>query len=379
MPSTETRRCESSATSAPPPTAFANCAVVSRWTTSRAVVGGVWLPIGFRGLYAVFAAGFLPLMLTIVSEQGGTEGRGRSVGFFNSAAAVGTTIAQVAAGALLGLLVPSDLFLVIAGVVLVTLVAVVFVDDPTGTEAAERSASELRAEIRRRLVPVDGDRGPLRANGLPWLYAGLALRGATVLGVLSLMPIYLVESVGVSEFVMGVLLAINPAGQSVLMYSFGVTADRFGRKTLVVTGMAGSGAFAVVAAGAAPFGGERLGVVIVAAAFLLGDVLGDADRGHRVRRRRRAGEPRVGADGAALDREGDGRHRGAGPAGRAGDGHELPRRVRRREPARGHRCGTRRARLGGTRQGRALLPVSPRHGTVDVAPGADCFPPARRV
>jgi MFS family permease len=234
-----------------------------------AVVDGVWLPIGFRGLYAVFAAGFLPLMLTIVSARGGVGGRGRSVGFFNSTAAVGTTVAQVAAGALLGLLVPGDLFLVIAGVVLVTVAAVGFVDDPTAPEEPEPSTDDVLPEIRRRLLPLAGDREHLRINGLPWLYVGVALRGATVLGVLSLMPIYLVESIGVSEFAMGVLLAINPAGQTVLMYSFGVTADRFGRKSLIASGMAGSGAFAVAAAAPATFGGERLRIAIVAGAFLV--------------------------------------------------------------------------------------------------------------
>lgn len=75
-----------------------------------AVVGGTWIPIGFRAVYAVFAAAFTPIMLTIVSVRGGEEGRGESVGLFNSAGAVGTTGAQFAAGALLGLLAPHGCF-----------------------------------------------------------------------------------------------------------------------------------------------------------------------------------------------------------------------------------------------------------------------------
>ncbi|MDX1744739.1 MAG: MFS transporter, partial [Halobacteriales archaeon] len=53
------------------------------------VVDGVWAPIGFRLLYAVFAAGFAPVMLAIVSEHGGAEGRGREIGFYNTARATG--------------------------------------------------------------------------------------------------------------------------------------------------------------------------------------------------------------------------------------------------------------------------------------------------
>ena len=41
------------------------------------VTEGVLAPIGARGLYAVFAAGFAPVMLTIVSAHGGESGRGR--------------------------------------------------------------------------------------------------------------------------------------------------------------------------------------------------------------------------------------------------------------------------------------------------------------
>jgi MFS family permease len=46
-------------------------------------VRGVWAPVGFRALYAAFAAGFSPVLLAIVSERGGREGRGRSLGFFS--------------------------------------------------------------------------------------------------------------------------------------------------------------------------------------------------------------------------------------------------------------------------------------------------------
>jgi MFS family permease len=177
-------------------------------------------------------------------------------------------------GALLGLLAPRELYLVIAGVSLVSTVAVAFVADPTPNPDRDPSLSEIRSEVKERLFPAAGERGHLKTNGLGWLYVALALRNMTVLGVMSLMAPYLVDHVGVSEFVMGAILAINPAGQAVFMMLFGRLADSVGRKPLVIAGMAGSGLFAVVA-GLATAPDSLLarmlvagvGLVVIAAAF----------------------------------------------------------------------------------------------------------------
>jgi MFS family permease len=249
------------------------------------VVEGVWGPIGLRALYAVFAVGFQPVMLAIVSDLGGDEARGRSLGFFNSARGVGFAGGQVAAGVLLGLLAPAGLYLAIAGLSLVSTVAAALVSDPAPAPERTPSVQAVGAEIRRRLLPAVEDREHLRTNGLWWLYVALALRNMTVLGVMSLMPVYLVDTVlagGVdllgavlaAELVMGVLLAVNPTGQSVFMVLFGRVADSSGRKPLIVAGMAGSGAFALVEAAAALPAGlwprlalAGLGMVVIAAAF----------------------------------------------------------------------------------------------------------------
>ncbi|PSQ38273.1 MFS transporter [Halobacteriales archaeon SW_5_70_135] len=249
------------------------------------VVEGVWGPIGLRALYAVFAVGFQPVMLAVVSDLGGDEARGRSLGFFNSARGVGFAGGQVAAGVLLGLLAPAGLYLAIAGLSLVSTVAAALVSDPAPAPERTPSVRAVGAEIRRRLLPAVEDREHLRTNGLWWLYVALALRNMTVLGVMSLMPVYLVDTVlagGVdllgavlaAELVMGVLLAINPTGQSVFMVLFGRVADSSGRKPLIVAGMAGSGAFALVEAAAALPAGlwprlalAGLGMVVIAAAF----------------------------------------------------------------------------------------------------------------
>jgi MFS family permease len=232
-------------------------------------VSSAWGQIGLRALYAVFAIGFVPVMLTVVSARGGESGRGRSLGFFNSARAVGFTGGQVMAGVLLGLLAPSGLYLFLAGTSLLSTLAAAFVDDPTPTPERKPTVDELLAEIRRRLLPSATDREHLRTNGLRWLYVGLALRNITVMGVMALAPPFLLGSVGVTEFVMGLVLALNPASQTLFMYLFGRVADRSGRKPLVVAGMAASGVFAVVAGAATLPGTVFARAAVAVAAFVL--------------------------------------------------------------------------------------------------------------
>ncbi|MFC6734260.1 MULTISPECIES: MFS transporter [unclassified Haladaptatus] len=215
-----------------------------------AVVDGVWGPLAFRGLFAVFAAGFLPVMLAIVSERGGTSSRGQSIGFFNSTTAIGFTLAQFFAGVLLGLVAPWALYLIVAAVSAITILAALFITDPRPPQSANVSGDELLAEVRHRLFPAAQDRRHLRSHGLRWLYAAVLLRNMTILGTSSLLPVYLLSEIGVSQFVMGVVLAINPAAQMGFMYLFGHVADSTGRKPLVVYGMAGAGLHTVVVAAA---------------------------------------------------------------------------------------------------------------------------------
>lgn len=227
---------------------------------------GVWVPVGLRAVYAAFAVGFAPVMLAVVSERGGADGRGRSLGFFNSARAVGFSGGQLAVGALLGWLLVPQVYLLIGVVSLLATVAAALVVDPTPTPDTDPSVREVGAEVKRRLLPAKADREHLRTNGLRWLYVALALRNMTVLGVMSLMPVYLTGPVGVSAFLMGAILAINPAGQAVFMVVFGRVADAAGRKPLVVAGMAGSGVFGVLAglSSVPATAGVRIAVAVVA-------------------------------------------------------------------------------------------------------------------
>jgi MFS family permease len=84
------------------------------------------------------------------------------------------------------------------------------------------------------------------------------------------MPFYLTDVLGLPEPVMGAVLALNPALQSLLMSRFGGVADAVGRKPLITAGMAGSGAFAVViAAATVSTGGPAVSAAVVGAGYVV--------------------------------------------------------------------------------------------------------------
>lgn len=235
-------------------------------------VDPVWIQVLVRGLYAVFIAGFGPLMLTVASERGGPGGRGKSVGSYNAFTAAGSGAGQFTSGLLLGALVPGHVYVVVAGVSLVATVAVALIDP--GEATPDPDADSLPREIRSRLLPAAGERGHLSTNGLGWLYLGLSARQATVSGVGALMPVYIVATLGLPEAWMGAVLAFNPVSQTALMYYLGGVVDDRGRKPMITLGMAGSAAFGLVAAaavfapgGLAAAGVVALGYVTLAVAF----------------------------------------------------------------------------------------------------------------
>ncbi|MDZ7701666.1 MAG: MFS transporter [Halobacteriales archaeon] len=233
------------------------------------VVQNIWLSIAMVAVYAAFAAGFLPVLLTIVSEHGGATNRGRAIGNFNSAKSVGATGARFLVGVLLALLTSAGFFFVMAIGSLVATIAVVFVDDPTADGRPLPTLRTLLGEVRRRLIPVGDGRTALTANGLHWLYLAHGFRNMTISGLMSLLPVYLIVVVGTSATEMGLLLGLGSALQILFMSAFGRVVDARGRKSFVVYGMVGSGAFALFAAGATLPGGLLFREIIVGSGFVV--------------------------------------------------------------------------------------------------------------
>jgi len=211
-----------------------------------ALVRGTWAPIALRGTYAAFFASFPAVMLAIVSEQGGAEGRGRALGEFNSLRSVGFAAGQLGAGILLGSTATwTEIFLLLATINGLGTVAAAFVVDAVGGEGDALTLRNILAEARDRLFPAAGERAHLTQNGLHWVYLVVFLQALTFMGILSLAPVYLTDEVGVSELLMGAFLALNPASRTLTMYVFGRVVDAAGRLPVLAGGMVGTTAFAV--------------------------------------------------------------------------------------------------------------------------------------
>lgn len=243
--------------------------VTSLLTFGFVFVDGIWGMVGLRGLRSVFAVAFAPLVLSLVRSLADENHRGRSVGFVSGTAAAGDVAAQVSVGVLLGVLVPSSLFLLVGAVGLLTTGLLVFLDDPVAKSGSVPSLPDLAAGARVRVFPDADERARLRRAGLGWLYAGLALRHTAIKGIGALLPIYLLVRLDLSTVAMGGLLAIGPAAQVLFMPLVGRLADRGERKRLVVGGVVLSAWYAFVLAGAALPSERVLRTVVAAGGFVL--------------------------------------------------------------------------------------------------------------
>ena len=282
--------------------------------------------IFWRAAYSAFAAGFAPVVLAIVSHYGGASGKGRSIGLFNGARSGGFAGGNLVAGVLLGLYLPSDIYLIVGAFSAVSTLAALGIADPTPSPDERATLREVASEVRHRLLPAVEDRDHLRTNGLAFLYLGLAVRNACVLGVMALIAPFLVGTVGLTEATMGAVLAANHGTQVPAMVVLGIVADRVGRKPLVVAGMAGSGLFAFVVS-LAPAVAPDSRVVFAAGAMV---VLGVAFSAMTTGALAFPAEPGVRTDGTALDGERSRRRGRPGPRRRRGDPRRLPDGVRAR-------------------------------------------------
>lgn len=117
--------------------------------------------LGVRTAYAVFTVGFSPLLFAAVNDLVGRRNQGRATGFLNRTFAVGDLGGQVAIGALLGLLVPSLIFVGITAVSLVGTLAVGLLND--GQRDRRPSGADASRGWLGRLVPSSDGRFAVRS------------------------------------------------------------------------------------------------------------------------------------------------------------------------------------------------------------------------
>jgi MFS family permease len=191
-----------------------------------------------RFLVEALGAGVPPAAMALLSSEGGAASRGRRMGVFTVAQAVGLLSGSVLGGFLSTVLAFRSGFLVITAVSSLGTLGALFVTGEAGI--AETGEISWRALLRKTLPSFNAVRSDeeLSACGLTNLYLGIVLRKAGIVGVYGLLMVFLQEKRNITPFVSGSLSAINPALQVLSMPMWAPAADRLGRKRVLLVGYA---------------------------------------------------------------------------------------------------------------------------------------------
>lgn len=197
----------------------------------------VWAVLGLRFGFAVLASAFPPVALASMSMGAEKKHRGRSLAPYHSSRAIGFLIGWGGAGILLDAVGFTLTFYSLAAIGLLGFIVSLIITDVDTPE--EVSLEEVWGKAKRRWLPSRRD-SSLRERGLNYLYLGIFIRKAGILGLNSLVVVYAVESLGMSASVAGLLLALNPLLQLFFIDLFGVLVDRHGRKKIILLGFLGT-------------------------------------------------------------------------------------------------------------------------------------------
>jgi len=198
------------------------------------------VPVVLAGRFLVEAlgAGVPPAAMALLSAEGDAAGRGRRLGVFTTAQALGLLSGSVLGGFLSTVLAFRYSFLVITAISSLGALGAAFVAGearPAGTR--EVSWRALLRKTLPSLAAVRSDEA-MSAHGLINLYLGIVLRKAGIVGVYGLLMVFLQEKRDITPFVSGSLSAINPALQVLSMPIWAPAADRLGRKRVLLAGYA---------------------------------------------------------------------------------------------------------------------------------------------
>jgi MFS family permease len=202
--------------------------------------GAIVAFLALRVLLGGVDAGIRPTAQTLVSEVGGEEGRGRSLGLYSSFRTFGTVVGPVAAGALvaaagfpLAFGTTGALFIA-AGVLTYLLIGPEF-----GPESAGLSWREAAASVRSSLRVPDPARVAV-PTALAVVYGVAFFRFVGLHAYVRFLPLYLGD-VGFGEGAVGALFSVRILSAAVVFPFGGSASDRFGRLPVLATGVFLSG------------------------------------------------------------------------------------------------------------------------------------------
>lgn len=198
------------------------------------IIGLITAFVAIRFLLGGVDAAIRPTAQTLISEVGGSEGRGASFGLYSSFRTFGTVVGPVAAGFVvasagyvLGFGLASAAF-VAAGVLTYLLVSPDF-----GPESGSLSGREVVQSVREAVRDTSFRRPRL---AIVVLYGVVFLRFVGLHAYVRFLPLYL-EAVGFGTGLVGVLFSIRTLSAAICFPLGGMASDRFGRLAVLSGGV----------------------------------------------------------------------------------------------------------------------------------------------
>lgn len=260
--------------------------IVAASTLACAFAGTYWQLLLFRAAGGVGSTMFTISAMALLIRLAPPQIRGRASGYFSAGFLIGNLTGPLIGAALVGfgLKMPFVVYaiaLVIAAIGVATLMPPVPAHGPeTGSDGDPSSAATVQVVTLVAACRDSAYRAILASN----FAQGWASMGVRI----ALVPLFITQGLGQSDAWAGVILAFYAAGNMIAILVAGRLSDRFGRRPILIPGLAIATA-STAALGYSP--NLPIAVVLTAVAGLgsglfapthqaaLGDVLGTQQRG----------------------------------------------------------------------------------------------------
>jgi len=186
------------------------------------------------GAIAFFSSGFRPVILAVSTVGAGNSvsKSSREISFINAASSLGMFLGRVLVSLLLIILSVQNTLLFFGLLVFAATIPALMIRESKRTNIRERYGNLLH-----RIFPITVDPTPLKQNGLWAVYLGSFMRQLGIAGIMSLIAIFMTESVGLSKSFAVLLSGINPALQFFSHLLFGKLISTIGPKASTVIGI----------------------------------------------------------------------------------------------------------------------------------------------
>ncbi|WP_299575733.1 MFS transporter [uncultured Williamsia sp.] len=214
--------------------------IVSASTLACAFAQSYWQLLLFRAAGGIGSTMFTVSALALLIRLAPAEIRGRASGFFSAGFLMGSITGPLIGGALVGFGLRMPFVVYAIALVIASLVVATLLRGVGGRPVVDASAPVAQPLPFTEALRDSAYRAILTSN----FTQGFASMGVRV----ALVPLFVVDSDGLDESpaLAGVLLAVYAAGNVVAILAAGRLSDRFGRKPLMLPGLAIMGASTLV-------------------------------------------------------------------------------------------------------------------------------------